>query len=73
MQSFRFDLAATLRRRRVLAMAANVFGSTEFARSYLRTPNFALGGATPSDLLSNAKGEQIVVSELQAQAGGGPV
>jgi Protein of unknown function (DUF2384) len=40
---------------------------------YLRTPNFALGGAVPRDLLKTAEGEQLVLAELQAQAAGGPV
>ena len=59
---------------RVLTMAAELFGSLDSARDYLRTPNFALGGAIPRDLLKTAEGEQVVVSELQGQAeGGGPV
>ena len=62
-----------LRIGRVLTMTADVFGSFETARNYLRTPNFALGGAVPRDLLKTAEGEQIVVSELQTQAEGGPV
>jgi hypothetical protein len=43
------------------------------ARNYLRAPNFALGGAAPRDLLKTAEGEQMVLSELQAQADSGPV
>jgi putative toxin-antitoxin system antitoxin component (TIGR02293 family) len=62
-----------LRIGRVLTMAADVFGSLEAARDYLRTPNFALGGAVPRDLLKTAEGEQVVISELQTQAEGGPV
>ena len=62
-----------LRIGRVLTMAGDVFGSLEAARTYLRTPNFALGGAIPRDLLKTAEGEQMVLSELQTQAGGGPV
>jgi putative toxin-antitoxin system antitoxin component (TIGR02293 family) len=62
-----------LRIGRVLAMAGEVFGSLEEARKYLRTPNFALGGAVPRDLLKTAEGEQLVLSELQAQSDGGPV
>ena len=62
-----------LRIGRVLTMAGDVFGSLEAARAYLRTPNFALGGAIPRDLLKTAEGEQMVLSELQTQAGGGPV
>jgi putative toxin-antitoxin system antitoxin component (TIGR02293 family) len=62
-----------LRIGRVLTMAGDVFGSLEAARSYLQTPNFALGGAVPRDLLKTAEGEQLVLSELQTQAAGGPV
>lgn len=62
-----------LRIGRALSLAAEVLGSPETAREYLRTPNFALGGALPRDLLKTAEGEQIVLGELQAQADGGPV
>lgn len=62
-----------LRIGRVLTMAADLFGSAEDARRYLRTPNFALGGAIPRDLLKTGEGEQLVLAELQTQAAGGPV
>jgi putative toxin-antitoxin system antitoxin component (TIGR02293 family) len=62
-----------LRIGRVLAMAADALESLDAARKYLRTPNFALGGAVPRDLLKTAEGEQLVLAELQAQAAGGPV
>ena len=62
-----------LRIGRVLTIAEDVFGSLEVGRQYLRTPNFALGGAVPRDLLKTAEGEQLVLSELQTQAEGGPV
>jgi putative toxin-antitoxin system antitoxin component (TIGR02293 family) len=62
-----------LRIGRVLTMAGDLFGSLDVARSYLRTPNFALGGAVPRDLLKTAEGEQLVLAELQTQAAGGPV
>jgi putative toxin-antitoxin system antitoxin component (TIGR02293 family) len=62
-----------LRIGRVLTMAYDVFGSLDAAREYLRAPNFALGGVAPRDLLKTAEGEQLVLSELNAQAEGGPV
>ncbi len=62
-----------LRLARVATQAAELFGSAEAGRKYLRTPNFALGGATPLDLLRTAQGEHLVLAELQAQAAGGPV
>jgi uncharacterized protein (DUF2384 family) len=62
-----------LRLSRIAVMAAELMGSAEEGRRYLRTRNFALGGATPLDLLRTAEGEQLVLAELQAQADGGPV
>ena len=62
-----------LRLGRVAVMAAELMGSAEAGRRYLRTPNFALGSATPLELLETAEGEQLVLAELQAQADGGPV
>jgi putative toxin-antitoxin system antitoxin component (TIGR02293 family) len=62
-----------LRLARVAVMAAALAGSPEAGRAYLRTPNFALGGATPLELLKTADGEQLVLTELQTQADGGPV
>lgn len=62
-----------LRIGRVLTMACDVFDSADAAREYLRTPNFALGGAVPRDLLKTAEGEQLVLAELHSQAEGGPV
>jgi putative toxin-antitoxin system antitoxin component (TIGR02293 family) len=62
-----------LRIGRVLTLARLVLGSADAAREYLRTPNFALDGAVPRDLLKTAEGEQVVIAELQAQAEGGPV
>jgi len=62
-----------LRMLRAVLAAARVFGNVEAARKYLRTRNFALGGATPVDLLQTAEGERIVLNELQTQADGGPL
>jgi len=62
-----------LRLARVATQAAELFGSADAGRKYLRTPNFALGGATPLELLRTGQGEQLVLAELQAQAAGGPV
>jgi putative toxin-antitoxin system antitoxin component (TIGR02293 family) len=62
-----------LRIGRVLTIAWDLFGSLEIARQYLRTPNFALGGAIPRNLLKTGEGEQVVLAELQTQAAGGPV
>lgn len=57
----------------VLSAATAVFGDPAVSRDYLRTKNFALGGKTPLDLLRSPQGEQIVLTELAAQAEGGPL
>ena len=62
-----------LRMTRATLSAAKVFGNLEAGRNYLRTKNFALGGAAPIDLLQTAEGERIVLNELQTQADGGPL
>lgn len=45
----------------------------EGAARYLWTRNFALGGATPVELLADDDGVQAVLNELSAHAGGGPL
>lgn len=62
-----------LRMARATLAAAEVFGDIDAGRAYLRTKNFALGGAAPIDLLRTAEGERIVLNELQTQADGGPL
>lgn len=62
-----------LRLVRALSLAARALGSAEEARAYLKTPNFALGGMTPRELLLTAEGEQLVLNELQTHMDGGPV
>lgn len=62
-----------LRLARVAALASELLGSAAEGRRYLHTRNFALGGATPLELLKTGYGEPLVLEDLQAQAGGGPV
>lgn len=69
----RSESEQALRLSRVAALGAELLGSAEAGRHYLQTPNFALGGATPLELLKTSEGEQLVLTELQTQAGGGPV
>jgi putative toxin-antitoxin system antitoxin component (TIGR02293 family) len=72
----RLDAAAgerALRAARAVMTAATVLGSWDAARSYMHTRNFALGGATPAELLKTADGERIVLNELHAQAEGAPL
>lgn len=62
-----------MRAARVTAAAAELLGSFDAARKYMHTKNFALGGATPAELLKTSEGERLVLNELQAQSEGGPV
>lgn len=62
-----------LRLGRVATGAAHLLGSQEAGRQYLRTPNFALGGVMPLELLKTAEGERMVLNELQAHRDGGPL
>lgn len=70
------DTAASeraLRAARVTLTAAGVLGSFAAARAYMHTPNFALGGATPAELVKTGDGERLVLNELHTQAEGGPL
>jgi uncharacterized protein (DUF2384 family) len=62
-----------LRIARVLTAAAEVLGSFDAARRYVRGKNYALGGAAPIDLIKTAEGERVVLNELQTQAESGPL
>ena len=57
----------------VATQAAESFASLEAGRRYLQTPNFALGGAVPQELLRTAPGTTLVLADLQAQGAGAPV
>ena len=70
------DTAAServMRAARATLSAAQVLGDFDAARAYMHTRNFALGGATPAELVKTADGERIVLNELQAHAEGGPL
>ena len=70
------DTAAServMRAARATLTAAQVLGTFDAARAYMHTRNFALGGATPAELVKTADGERIVLNELQAHAEGGPL
>ncbi len=70
------DIAASeraMRAARTTMTAAEVLGSYDAARAYMHTRNFALGGATPAELVKTSDGERIVLNELHAQAEGGPL
>ena len=70
------DTAASeraMRAARATMTAAEVLGSYDAARAYMHTRNFALGGATPAELVKTSEGERIVLNELHAQAEGGPL
>jgi putative toxin-antitoxin system antitoxin component (TIGR02293 family) len=70
------DTAASeraMRGARATLTATEVFGDFEAARAYMHTPNYALGGHTPAELIKTSEGERIVLNELQTQADGGPL
>lgn len=70
------DTAASeraMRAARATMTAAEVLGSYDAARAYMHTRNFALGGATPAELVKTSDGERIVLNELHAQSEGGPL
>ena len=70
------DTAAServMRAARATLTAAQVLGNFDAARAYMHTRNFALGGATPAELVKTADGERIVLNELQAHAESGPL
>jgi putative toxin-antitoxin system antitoxin component (TIGR02293 family) len=70
------DTAASeraMRGARATLTATEVFGDFEAARAYMHTPNYALGGHTPAELIKTSEGERIVLNELQTQAEGGPL
>lgn len=62
-----------LRLVRAVLLAAHLLGSADEARAYLKSPNIALGGMTPRDLLMTAEGGQGVLNELQTHTDGGPI
>jgi len=62
------DRAARLAR--VIALATEVLGTTEKAASWLRTPNRALGGELPIDVLDTDPGYRSVEEVLYAIAYG---
>jgi hypothetical protein len=53
--------------------AVTVALGARYAREYMHTRNFALGGLTPADLLTRVGGEAAVLNELHASLNGGPV
>ena len=70
------DTAASeraMRAARATMSAADVLGSYDAARAYMHTRNFALGGATPAELVKTSDGERILLNELHAQAEAGPL
>ncbi|PPE72736.1 hypothetical protein C3942_16945 [Solimonas fluminis] len=56
-----------------LAEALNVFEDAQYAARWLETPNVALGGAAPRDLLDTESGWQVVKRALAAVEYGHPL
>lgn len=48
----------------VTNVGLDVFGNMEQFKSWLNTPNFALGSLKPIDLLRDSYGKEMVISEL---------
>ncbi len=64
---------ASVRLMRACEAAARVHGSFEAGREWMKTPNFALGGEQPVQLLKTADGTAMVLRELQAQDDSAPL
>jgi putative toxin-antitoxin system antitoxin component (TIGR02293 family) len=62
-----------LRLTRAYILARLCFGDAKTARDYLKTPNFALGGKSPRELLQTAEGEPVVINEINAQNDAAPL
>lgn len=58
---------------RLVALAAEVFGSIEEARSWMREPNLALRGRAPIKLAETAPGASIVRELLEGSQRGYPL
>jgi putative toxin-antitoxin system antitoxin component (TIGR02293 family) len=56
--------------KRVIDRAEVILGDRGLARDWLATPNAALGGGRPLDLLSTAAGEEGVLQVLGRIEGG---
>jgi uncharacterized protein (DUF2384 family) len=54
------------------SVVGRLLGDPKQVKAYLTTPNFALGGKTPMELLHTEAGQQQVLSELQAHLDCGP-
>lgn len=58
---------------RLLAYAAETFGSTEEAQRWMREPNYALGGTSPLDLAETDPGAALVRDLLTGLQRGFPL
>lgn len=57
----------------IVLLAAHLLNSAAEARTYFKTPNIALGGVAPRDLMMTAVGAELVLNELQTHADCGPI
>lgn len=48
----------------IFILGNEVFGDPAKFKSWLETPNFALGGVVPTELLSDSYGQQLLINEL---------
>ena len=58
---------------RAVVLAVSVFGETDYAVTWLREPNQALGGVPPLSLVATAEGDDVLRAELGAIEHGLPV
>lgn len=66
-----YESEKALRLVHVVLLVSQLVGGAEAARAYHRTPNYALGGMTPRDLLLTSEGERLVLNELAMHYDGG--
>jgi uncharacterized protein (DUF2384 family) len=55
-----------LRRDRLMHVARRVLGSEEKARAWVKSPNAALSGAVPEELVDTLDGLERAIAELES-------
>lgn len=58
---------------RAVVLAVSVFGETDYAVTWLKEPNQALGGVPPLSLVATAEGDDVLRAELGAIEHGLPL
>lgn len=74
MDDARPDIPGTAKLRyRLVAREVEARLGPAVAALYMQTRNFGLGGRTPAELVSTVLGTRQILSEISAQAEGGPL